>query len=46
MASKDKIKNRKHVAKSRQKSINSIGIDAYQNEKLKHKENIERNLKP
>ena len=29
MATKDKIKKRKYVAKSRQKLINSIGIDAY-----------------
>jgi len=29
MPTKDKIKNRAYVAKSRQKLINSIGIDAY-----------------
>ena len=29
MPTKDKIKNRTYVAKSRQKFINSIGIDAY-----------------
>jgi len=29
MPTKDKIKNRAYVAKSRQKLINSIGIDVY-----------------
>ena len=29
MPTKDKVKNRAYVAKSRQKLINSIGIDAY-----------------
>ena len=29
MVVKDKVKNRAYVAKSRQKLINSIGIDAY-----------------
>ena len=29
MPTKDKIKNRKYVAKSRRKLIDSIGIDAY-----------------
>ena len=46
MATKDKVKNRTHVVKSRQKLINSIGIYAYRKEMRTHKENIEKNLKP
>ena len=45
MATKDKIKNRKYVAKSRQKLINSIGIDAYRKRNAEAQREYRKKLK-
>ena len=45
MATKDKIKNRKYVAKSRQKLIDSIGIDAYRKRNAEAQREYRKKLK-
>ena len=45
MATKDKIKNREYVAKSRQKLINSIGIDAFRKRNAEAQREYRKKLK-
>ena len=45
MATKDKVKNRAYVAKSRQKLINSIGIDAYRKRNAEAQREYRKKLK-
>ena len=45
MATKDKIKNRKYVAKSRQKLIDSIGIDAFRKRNAEAQREYRKKLK-
>ena len=45
MPTKDKIKNRKYVAKSRQKLIDSIGIDAYRKRNAEAQREYRKKLK-
>jgi len=45
MVVKDKIKNRKYVAKSRQKLINSIGIDAFRKRNAEAQREYRKKLK-
>jgi len=45
MVVKDKIKNRKYVAKSRQKLIDSIGIDAYRKRNAEAQREYRKKLK-
>ena len=45
MATKDKIKNREYVAKSRQKLIDSIGIDAYRKRNAEAQREYRKKLK-
>ena len=45
MPTKDKIKNRAYVAKSRQKLINSIGIDAYRKRNAEAQREYRKKLK-
>jgi hypothetical protein len=45
MVVKDKIKNRAYVAKSRQKLINSIGIDAYRKRNAEAQREYRKKLK-
>ena len=45
MATKDKIKNREYVAKSRQKLIDSIGIDAFRKRNAEAQREYRKKLK-
>ena len=45
MVVKDKVKNRAYVAKSRQKLINSIGIDAYRKRNAEAQREYRKKLK-
>ena len=45
MPTKDKIKNRKYVAKSRQKLIDSIGIDAFRKRNAEAQREYRKKLK-
>ena len=45
MPTKDKVKNRAYVAKSRQKLINSIGIDAYRKRNAEAQREYRKKLK-
>ena len=45
MVVKDKIKNREYVAKSRQKLINSIGIDAFRKRNAEAQREYRKKLK-
>ena len=45
MATKDKVKNRAYVAKSRQKLIDSIGIDAFRKRNAEAQREYRKKLK-
>ena len=45
MPTKDKVKNRAYVAKSQQKLINSIGIDAYRKRNAEAQREYRKKLK-